>query len=208
MGSTARVYGPSLDRERTGNLVRSGKMDGSPLPDYELEDTLVVTGAAQLRALGDEVRGRIVALLGERTASVSELAAELEMPKGTVGHHVKVLEEAGLVRVVHTRRVRALTEKFYGRVARLFVYQSGDDADAKLVRTVAAMSLRTAAVELETSSQIETNGLVRARLSAADARRFGRRLDKLIDDFRKADTPDGNVFRLVGALYRRDPRDA
>jgi DNA-binding transcriptional ArsR family regulator len=183
-------------------------MDGSPLPDYELEDTLVVTGAAQLRALGDEVRGRIVALLGERTASVSELAAELEMPKGTVGHHVKVLEEAGLVRVVHTRRVRALTEKFYGRVARLFVYQSGDDADAKLVHTVAAMSLRTAAVELETSSEIETNGLVRARLSAADARRFGRRLDKLIDDFRKADTPDGNAFRLVGALYRRDARDA
>jgi DNA-binding transcriptional ArsR family regulator len=183
-------------------------MADSTVPGYELEDTLVVTGAGQLRALGDEVRGRIVSLLGERAASVSELAAVLDMPKGTVGHHVKVLEEAGLVRVVHTRPVRALTEKFYGRVARLFLYHSGDAAEAQLVHSVAAMSLRTAAVEIETTTEIETNGLVRARLTAADARRFGRRLDKLMGDFRNADTPDGAPFRLAGALYRRDTTDA
>ena len=177
-------------------------MDDSP--GYELEETLVVEGAVQLRALGDEVRGRIVSLLGERAASVSELAVLLQMPKGTVSHHVKVLEDAGLVRVVNTRRVRALTEKFYGRVARLFIYQSGENGDEELVHTVAAMSLRTAAVELEAAREIETNGLVRARLTAADARRFGRRLDKLMGDFRKADTPEGDTFRLVGALYRRD----
>lgn len=182
-------------------------MDDSS-PGYDLDDTLVVDGAVQLRALGDEVRGRIVALLGERAASVSELAATLEMPKGTVGHHVKVLEEAGLVRVVHTRQVRALTEKFYGRVARLFIFQSGDGADPQLVRTVSAMSLRTAAVEIEGAPEIATNGLVRARLSAADVRRFERRLEKLIDDFREADTPDGEWFRLAGALYRRGTRDA
>ena len=183
-------------------------MDDSSLPGYDLEDTLVVSDATQLRALGDEVRGRIVSLLGERSASVSELAAVLEMPKGTVGHHVKVLEDAGLVRVVHTRQVRAMTEKIYGRVARLFLYQSGNGADAQLVQTIAAISLRTAADELEASPEIETNGLVRARLSPADARRFGRRLEKLIDDFRKADNPDGRQFRLLGAIYRREGRDA
>jgi len=182
-------------------------MDDSA-PGYELDETLIVEGAIQLRALGDEVRGRIVSLLGERAASISELAVLLEMPKGTVGHHVKVLEDAGLVRVVSTRQVRALTEKFYGRVARLFLYRSGDESDAELVHTVAAMSLRTAAVELEATPEIETNGLVRARLTAADARRFGRRLDKLMGDFRKADTPEGDAFRLVGALYRRGTPDA
>ena len=49
------------------------------------------------------------------------------MPKGTVGHHLKVLETAGLVRVVRTRQVRALTEKYYGRVARLFELKGVDD---------------------------------------------------------------------------------
>ena len=47
-------------------------------------------------------------------------------PQGTVGHHLKVLERGGLVRVVRTRQVRALTEKYYGRVARLFVLKTDD----------------------------------------------------------------------------------
>ena len=79
--------------------------------DYDAADTLVVSDPAQLRALSDEVRGRIIALLRERAASASELGGLLEMPKGTVGHHLKVLERAGLVHVVRTRRVRAVTEK-------------------------------------------------------------------------------------------------
>ena len=55
------------------------------------------------------------------------------MPKGTVGHHLKVLEKAGLIRVVRTRQVRALTEKYYGRVARLFELK-GVDSDAEDLR--------------------------------------------------------------------------
>ena len=95
--------------------------------DYDAADTLVVSEPAQLRALGDEVRGRIVALLRERAASASELAELLGMPKGTVGHHLQVLESAGLIHVVRTRRVRAVTEKYYGRVARLFMIKTEDE---------------------------------------------------------------------------------
>ena len=110
--------------------------------DYDAADTLVVSDPAQLRALSDEVRGRIIALLRERAASASELGGLLEMPKGTVGHHLKVLERAGLVHVVRTRRVRAVTEKYYGRVARLFLYKSSDESDDELVHGIGAMSLR------------------------------------------------------------------
>ncbi len=175
--------------------------------EYYAPDTLVISDPVQLRALGDEVRGKIVALLAERAASVTELAAALDMPKGTVGHHVKVLEQAQLVRVVHTRQVRALTERFYGRVARLFLFQSGDEEGGRLVRSVAVTSLRTAAGELADSPEARVNALVRARLTASDAQRFERRLKTLMKDFRTADTPDGEPFRLAGALYRRkDPR--
>ncbi|MHB8470547.1 MAG: ArsR/SmtB family transcription factor, partial [Gaiellaceae bacterium] len=94
------------DGQRVGNL---------PLPDYEADDVLVVSATEQLRALGDDLRSRIVVLLRERATSTTELAEKLGLPKGTVGHHVKVLEKAGLVRVVRTRQVRAVTEKYYGR---------------------------------------------------------------------------------------------
>jgi DNA-binding transcriptional ArsR family regulator len=67
-----------------------------------------------LAALSDETRVRILAITRERPSSITELAFELGRPKGTVGYHLKMLERAGLVRVVRTRRVRAVTEKYYG----------------------------------------------------------------------------------------------
>ena len=56
----------------------------------------------------------------ERAATVSELAAAVGRPKSTVAHHVNVLVDAGMLKVVRTRRVRAIDERFYGRTARLF----------------------------------------------------------------------------------------
>ena len=179
-------------------------MAHSPLPlDYEAADTLVVSEPAQLRALSDEVRGRIVALLRERATSASELAGLLEMPKGTVGHHLKVLERAGLVHVVRTRRVRAVTEKYYGRVARLFLYKSRDEQRRRARCTASRVTrFRTAAAELAASPDIENQALLRVRLDPADVKRFDRRLEKLKDDMQAAEAPDGEPWGLAVALYR------
>ena len=175
-----------------------------PSPDYEADDVLVVREPEQLKALGDDLRSKIVILLRDRASSTTELATKLGLPKGTVGHHVKVLEKAGLVRVVRTRQVRALTEKFYGRTARLFLFKSSD-SDAEDVWNVAAASLRRAAEEmLPIGSDSQTTfGVVRARLSEADARRLVRRLEKVVDDFRAADGAEGEEFVLAVAFYRR-----
>ena len=89
-------------------------------PDYPLEDVLRLTDQGQVRALFEETRSEIANLLLERAATISELARVLDQPKGTVGHHVGVLREAGLIKVVRTERVRALEAKYYGRTARTF----------------------------------------------------------------------------------------
>ncbi len=177
-------------------------MAHSPVLDYEAADTLVVSETAQLRALGDEVRGRIVGLLRVRAASASELAKLLDMPKGTVGHHLKVLERAGLVRVVRTRRVRAVTEKYYGRVARLFLLKSTDERDDELVFGVGAVTLRVAAAELAVTAEVGMHALLRVRLDAAAAKRFNRRLDRLVKDVRAAEAAEGEFWSVALALYR------
>lgn len=64
-----------------------------PSPDYEADDVLVVREPEQLKALGDDPRSKIVILLRDRASSTTELAAVLGLPKGTVGHHVKVTRE-------------------------------------------------------------------------------------------------------------------
>ena len=178
-----------------------------PAPDYEAEDVLVVRDTEQFRALGDDLRTEIVILLRERSASTTELAERLGLPKGTVGHHLKVLEKAGLVRVVRTRKVRAVTENYFGRTARLFVFKS-TDVDGEAVRNVAAASLRRAAEELLPLGDDgrTTFAVVRARLTDADAKRLTKRLEKLIDDFRAANAKaGGREYGLAAALYDRAP---
>jgi predicted ArsR family transcriptional regulator len=143
-------------------------------------------------------------LLRERAASTSELAATLETPKGTVGHHLKVLEAAGLVRVVRTRKVRALTEKYYGRVARLFVLKTDESMPEELRGgTLSALMLRHAADELLASGdESEAAGLVNVKLTSADRRRFERRLNRLVADIHGADDPSGERHALAYAMFR------
>lgn len=95
--------------------------------DYDLDDTLAIDDAARLKALGDPLRLHLCDLVLERAMSVSELAARVGRPRGTVAHHVDVLVDAGLLRVVRTRKVRATEERFYGRVARTFMYTGTAD---------------------------------------------------------------------------------
>ncbi len=170
-------------------------------PDYELDDVLVVQDPKQLRALGDFTRGRIVGLLGQRAASTTELAAALDMPKGTVGHHLKVLEKAGLVRVVRTRQVRALTEKYYGRVARLFELKGVDDARRiSAPARISAMMLRQVAEEAAASGIDEKGrtGVGRARLTKKDAARFERRLARLAGRLSRCRGPGRRAARALG----------
>ena len=168
--------------------------------DYDADETLVVSERAQLRALADDVRAATVALLRERAHSTQQLSAKLGIPKGTVGHHLKVLEQAGLIRVVRTRKVRALTESFYGRTAHLFLFQirgRGRRPRARRERPPPGRRPRSGA-----RREIGGFGHAKARLDRRTRAGFERRLKRLLDDFRAADVPGRRALtRSLGALY-------
>ncbi len=104
----------------------------APVPDYDLEDEIELTTAEQVRAISDPLRTTILGLLHERAATVTELASAVKRPKSTVAHHVNVLTAAGILRVVRTKRVRAIDERYYGRAARMFYVGLGRRADRAL----------------------------------------------------------------------------
>src|SRR5829696_6832815 len=108
------------------------------IPDYDLDDMVVVTAPEQLRALADPLRGTLLELLLERAATVTELALAVDRPKSSVAYHVNLLVDTGLLRVVRTRRVRAIEERYYGRVAR--VYYVGVLSREEDKRVVAGMN--------------------------------------------------------------------
>jgi DNA-binding transcriptional ArsR family regulator len=51
------------------------------------------------KALGDEKRLRILAILAEADAGLADLTGKLDLAKSTVHHHLRILRSAGLVRV-------------------------------------------------------------------------------------------------------------
>jgi DNA-binding transcriptional ArsR family regulator len=102
--------------------------------DYELEPMVRADTPVHLKALADPTRVTILDLVLERAATTTELADALGKPRGTVDHHLKVLEKAGLMRVVRTRKVRAMTERFWGRTARTIMIgtpagEAGEEID-------------------------------------------------------------------------------
>ncbi len=179
------------------------RMADRSAPDYDLADTLALTDPGQYRILFEPTRTQIVSLLLDRAATTSELAEILAKPKGTIGFHVKALEAAGLVRVVRTRRVRALEAKYYGRTARVFLYERVGEAEGAV-----AGQLRQAADEagaVPPTSELPVNGGVRyARIPADRAQAWSDRVHALLDEFDREPRAGGQAFGLVVALYPTD----
>ncbi len=175
------------------------------IPDYELPDRLVVTAPGQLRALADQLRVTILELLLERAATVAELAAAVERPKSTVAHHVNVLAEAGLLRVVRTRRVRAIDERYYGRTARMFyvgvVNRPGDDETQ-----VHANALAVAAAESVPAHQADDlrTSLRHARIAAESAAEFWGRVEDLVREFSQLPRSGDTAYGFAAGLYPTD----
>jgi DNA-binding transcriptional ArsR family regulator len=177
----------------------------SPIPDYELVERMEVTTPAQLRAMADPLRGTILDLLLERAATVAELATAVQRPKSTVAHHVNVLVEAGMLRVVRTRRVRAVDERYYGRTARMFyvgvVSQPGDDQTL-----VHANALSVAAAESVPAHEADdlTSSVRHARITSEQAAEFWLRVDELLRGFAQLPRSGDTVYGFAAGLYPTD----
>ena len=175
-------------------------------PDYNLEDVLEVRDPAQFKAVGDPTRSRIISLLSEKAATTSQLAEALGQSKGNVGHHLKVLESAGLIRVVRTRQVRAITEKYYGRTARLFEFGA---PGREMPKAEIADFFRQAIEEHEEpesqSGFSEFLGIGHARIPASKAQEFRQRIEELMREFRDLESvPGERVYGFLGAVYLTD----
>ena len=156
--------------------------------------------AEQAGLFAEPTRNEIVTLVTERPASIKELAVALGKPKGSVGHHVKVLEDAGLIRVVATRKVRAITEKFYGRVARTYVFPDLDEkGDMPSILSEAIGEMR--------EPRKEESGYFTLRHARIDERRleeFAARLTALAEEYAAQERSGATVYGLILGLYPTD----
>jgi DNA-binding transcriptional ArsR family regulator len=166
--------------------------------DYELAPTVQADTPAQLKAIAGPVRSQILDLVLERAATVTELAQALDRPKSSVAYHVDILVDVGLLTVVRTRRVRAIEERFYGRVGRTIVIGDGPMPEGTVRHNFLA--------EAQAEARIQTPGhmlatLRHARIPEDRAAEFFERVIEIAEEFTELQRDGDVVFGFVAAVY-------
>jgi hypothetical protein len=133
------------------------------------------------------------------------MAQAVNRPKSTVAYHVNLLVDVGLLRVVHTRRVRAIDERYYGRVARtLYIGVLTRPQDKRVVAAINGLAQAAAeSVPAHAADELRCT-LVHARIPIEEVRSFWAQVQELARRFAQIPRSGGQVYGFVGGLYPTD----
>src|SRR2546426_12752785 len=93
-----------------------------PVSMPELPISITINSIQQFKAISDPTRSRILGIIQNQPATAKQIADLLGASPGAIGHHLHVLEAAGLAQVVARRLVRGIVANYYTRTARIFKY--------------------------------------------------------------------------------------
>lgn len=96
--------------------------DDVPVSMPDLPSRLTISSEQQFKAISDMVRSRILGVIQHQPLTAKQIAQRLQATPGAIGHHLHVLEEAGLVKVVARRITRGIVASYYTRSARIYDY--------------------------------------------------------------------------------------
>lgn len=115
-----------------------------------------------------------------------------------------MLTEAGLIRVVRTRRVRAIEERFFGRTARMFYVAVERSSDGELPRDFNDFEV---AARESTAAYRDGKlwGFVRhARISETQASAFWERMAELVAEFDRLPRSGETMYGFAVGVYPTD----
>ena len=183
--------------------------------------TRVVSDATALKALSDPLRLRVFHLLmrhAHRSWTVKEIAAEVDQPPTKLYHHIKLLEQADLIRDVETRVVSGIVEHRYQTAQRSLkfddaLFGSAATRDDSIAHTAALLTeCRDEYPDYLSRPGADTTRMTLAkglfRLTAAEAQAVQQRLETWFDELQtKAVAPgtrDAERVQLVLMLHPVD----
>ncbi|MEX2721769.1 MAG: ArsR/SmtB family transcription factor [Candidatus Wukongarchaeota archaeon] len=97
-----------------------------------MKQVMVLKDTKALKALLNKWRSKILQLLTFQEYTVQQLAKVLEINPGTAYHHVKVLQEAGLVEETRTEMEKNIVMRYYRAVAKEFRVDFGTITGRKM----------------------------------------------------------------------------
>lgn len=180
--------------------------EGVPVTMPDLPLSVTINTAEQFKAISDPLRLRILSIIRHQPATAKQIATRLEASPGTIGHHLHVLEKAGLAQVVARRVTRGIIAKYYTRTGRIIKYDvpteiAGIDYHLEFLDN-ARDELSEALLDYKEDTEVYC-GFPHARISPERAEFYGQRLRELMNDFlQEPIDPEGQVYALSVALFK------
>lgn len=177
-----------------------------PVTMPELPPTMTVTTLQQFKALSDPMRSKILGIVQNQPATAKQIATRLSASPGAIGHHLRVLEEAGLAKVVARRLVRGIVAKYYTRTARIFIFdlppeaKNSESAELSVINRVRDEIIDT----LKTGAQenCAVIGFPHIRLSPERAAKYRTRFEALIEELvAEPNDPNGQLYGFGIAVF-------
>jgi DNA-binding transcriptional ArsR family regulator len=167
---------------------------------------LALTEEKQIRAYAHPARMNILEQLGREKQSVSGIARALGVHPANITHHFKLLEKAGLIRLVEKRDTGKNLEKFYRAVAHHFTVNLAGEplTDKKTLALSILHDSLTAALQALKSRPDEAAvfGLLKnLRLAPEDIPKFQMRLMKLLEEYEKRRPKNGGTYTVNIGFY-------
>lgn len=172
---------------------------------------------AQLKALADPLRYRILENLLAQPRSPRQMARDLRTHPTRLYHHFRVLERAGLIRITSTRQKRGTIEKYFqAAVDRLEVGAQSAGAQTALAPALLQGVLASTLADVQRAVAPRRPHWAQAapyvkryriRATSAQAASIRAQLDKLAELCERASAGEGNrEFGLTLAFYESPDR--
>jgi DNA-binding transcriptional ArsR family regulator len=180
--------------------------EDAPVSMPELPTSKTISTLEQYRAISDPTRTRILNIVQLTPATAKQIADRLGASPGAIGHHLHVLEDAGLVQVSARRLVRGIVASYYTRTARIFMFQLPEELIG--AETVNVDIVSKALEELKESQQEEPEGVIvegfpHARLTAERAEHYAKRIQEVIDDLlHEPADGTGEVYGFLVSFFK------
>jgi DNA-binding transcriptional ArsR family regulator len=178
-----------------------------PVTMPELPVQLVINKVQQFKAISDPIRSRILGIIQNQPATAKQIADRLGASPGAIGHHLHVLEAAGMAQVVARRLVRGIVANYYTRTARIFKYDlprevTGDTSINLDIMAKAYEELAEADVNKE-ADVYQCSSFPHIRLSPERARYYSERLMTLVEDIlHETPDPNGKVYGIFVTMFK------
>jgi DNA-binding transcriptional ArsR family regulator len=170
-----------------------------PVVMPQLPARRVLQTPEELKAVSSKLRMGILGLIQSKPLTAKNIAEQLGSTPGAIGHHLHVLEAAGLAQIVGRRSIRNTVANYYARTAQIFVFDfppelSGDNFIKKqAIDYVRDEIFATQKNEMQDSYW--SDAFIHRRLSAEHAEKVKERVTQFVADMiNEAEDDAGTVY--------------